>query len=162
MPIQYRAATIHDLKHILPLAEGFARETTQQLPINRLVDNFMDFSKSGLAQTIEHPFGVIMVAEQVEEGARPRILGYCAATGQEPPPVFDPIPYVFVTELFVAPEHRRQGIGTALIERVRGWGLLKGINRMSMVIPAQGPAQGLYAKLGYRPLQQLLFFEEQE
>lgn len=161
MSIQYRAATVHDLKRLLPLAEGFAQDTSAQLPINQLVENFLEYARAGLAQTMAHPFSVVMIAEEVEEGAPARIVGYCAAAGQEPPPVFEPIPYVFITELYVVPEYRRRGIGTALVDRVRGWGLIKGISRVSLVIPAGGSAEELYGKLGFRPLQKLLFYESE-
>jgi GNAT superfamily N-acetyltransferase len=160
MPIDYRSAKKFDLVRMLPLVEAFARETSAELAINRLQENFMELAKAGLEQALEHPFGVVMLAEELERpGAKPRIAGYCIATAQEPPPVFDQTPYLFLTELYVLPEFRRQGIGTGLVERVQAWGLLKGIGRISLLTPPDDAAERLFARLRFRTLQKLLFYE---
>jgi GNAT superfamily N-acetyltransferase len=80
---------------------------------------------------------------------------------QEPPPLFEPEMYVFVSDLYVDPAFRRQGLATALVERVRGWGLVKGIYRLSLVLPVKSDALGLYEKLGFRPIQTMLYFKDE-
>lgn len=157
MAIEYRQAKPTDLGRLLPLVEAYARDQQTQMPINTLNEQFMDYARAGMAQAVEHPAGCVMVAE---EGSR--IVGYAVGMAQEPPPIFEPELYTFITDLFVLPEFRRQGIGTALVQRVQGWGWVKGINRVSLVAPEGSPARGLLSKLGFRPVQTMFYQGDQE
>jgi GNAT superfamily N-acetyltransferase len=161
MAIEYRQAKPTDLKALLPLVEAFAREQETQMPVNTLTDNFMEFARSGIAQAVEYPAGCVMVAEDVE-GGKAEMVGYAVGMVQEPPPIFEPEMYVFISDLYVKPEYRRRGIGTALIERVRGWGWIKGIGRLSLVLPHGSPYQRLYEKLGFKPIQTMLYYKDGE
>lgn len=155
MAIEFRAGKPTDLKQLLPLVEAFAQEQQEQIPVNELASNFMEFAKSGLAQAIEHPAAVVMVAEE-QEGT-PRIVGYAVGMLQEPPAIFKPELYTFVSDLYVTPEFRRQGIGSGLVERVRGWGYLRGAFRLSLILATESPALGLYEKLGFKQIQTMLY-----
>jgi len=152
MTIEYRAANRSDLNALLPLVEGFAREQHAQLGIHELAEGFMQFAKSSLAQALEHPAAVVMVAEV--GGA---IVGYAVGMLQEPPSIFRPELYTYVSDLYVLPEHRRQGIGTGLVERVRGWGYLKGSFALSLITPVGSPAVRVGEKVGMRPIQTMMF-----
>lgn len=160
MPVEFRQAKTPDLKALLPLVEAYAREQQAGMPVNQLNEQFMEYVRSGIAQALEHPAAVVMVAE-LTGGEKPVPVGYAVGMLQEPPPVFEPEPYTFVTDLYVVPEHRRQGVGTALVERVRGWGWVKGVNRISLAIPVGSPAQGLYEKLGFKPIQTMLYYKDE-
>jgi ribosomal protein S18 acetylase RimI-like enzyme len=149
-----------DLKAILPLVEAYAREQQSEMPINTLTGNFMDFVRSGIAQAIEHPAGCVMLAEETD-GPAPKLVGYAVGMVQEPPPIFEPEMYTFLSDLYVDPACRRQGIGAALVERVRGWGWTKGITRLSLVLPANNAAEGLYRKLGFKPIQTMLYYKDE-
>ncbi len=57
--------------------------------------------------------------------------------------------YVFL--LYVAPEHRHQGLGTALMHHAQNWAKQQGYRQMSLqVFEDNDAAMQLYAKLGYR------------
>lgn len=161
MAIEYRLAKPSDLKALLPLVEAYAKEQHEQVPVNQLAANYMDFARSGIAQAVEHPAGCVMVAEETGNG-KPRVVGYAVGMIQEPPPIFEPEMYTFVSDLYVVPEFRRQGIATALIERVRGWGWVKGIARLSLVLPTNSPAVALYAKLGFKPIQTMMYYKDDQ
>lgn len=154
MAIQYRAATREDLNALLPLVEAFAREQQAQMRLHELADGFMQFAKTGLAQAIEHPAAVVMLAE--DEG-REGPVGYCVGSLQEPPALFRPELYTYISDLYVVPEYRRQGIGTGLVERVRGWGYLKGAFALSMIVPMASAAVGLGERIGMRPIQMMMY-----
>jgi GNAT superfamily N-acetyltransferase len=158
--IEYRQAKPSDLQVLTPLVDAYAREQEQQMPINTLTDNFLDFARSGLAQAIQHPAACVMIAEETG-GEKPVVAGYAVGVVQEPPAIFEPEMYVFVSDLYVAPSFRRQGVATALVERVRGWGWVKGINRMSLVLPTGSPAMGLYQKVGFKPIQTMLYLKDE-
>lgn len=54
--------------------------------------------------------------------------------------------------LYVAPEHRKQGIGSALVVRGEEWALQRGDRKISLqVFTNNQPALNLYQKLGYQP-----------
>lgn len=155
MAIEYRVGKPTDLKQLLPLVEAFAREQQDQIPVNELAENFMEFARSGLAQAVEHPAACVMVAEEQE--GKPTIIGYAVGMLQEPPAIFKPELYTFISDLYVTPEYRRKGVGSALVERVRGWGYLKGAYRLSLIIPTGSQSQRLYEKLGFKAIQTMLY-----
>jgi ribosomal protein S18 acetylase RimI-like enzyme len=54
--------------------------------------------------------------------------------------------------LYVKPEHRRQGIGTALMHRVENWAAARGDRQISLqVFESNTAALNLYHRLGYIP-----------
>lgn len=158
--VEYRQAKPTDLKALLPLVEAFARDQEAQLKVNTLSDRFMEFARGGVAQALEHPAGCVMVAEEQQEERR-TIIGYAVGMAQEPPPAFETEMYTYITDLYVSPDFRRQGIGKALVERIRGWGWVNGINRVSLVVPAGSPAQELCTRLGFKPIQAMMYHCDQ-
>lgn len=155
--VEYRAARQQDLESLLPLLEAFARERAAAQGHQELKSDFMEFARSGMAQALVHPAAFVIVAEEEKQP-----LGYAVGMIQEPPPPFAANPYIFISDLYALPERRGQGIGTALVERVRGWGLVKGIYRMSMVLPLSSPAAvRIGEKLGFQPIEQLVFWQDQ-
>jgi GNAT superfamily N-acetyltransferase len=158
--VEFRQAKPHDLKLLVPMVEAYAQEQQRQMPVNVLTENYMQFARSGIAQAIEHPAACVMLAEETG-GSKPIAVGYAVGMAQEPPPIFEAEMYTFISDLFVIPDYRRQGVATALIERVRGWGWVKGITRLSLVLPMNSPAQQLYAKLGFQPIQTMLYYREE-
>jgi len=56
--------------------------------------------------------------------------------------------YIFL--LYVIPEHRRQGIGTVLMQQAETWAKARGDRQISLqVFQANQPAVDLYQKLGF-------------
>lgn len=163
MEIAYRMGRVADLQGLLPLMEACARETHAALPLYPLREDFMDQVRAGLAQALEHPAGCVMLAEAATSaGTSPVIAGYAIGMLQEPPGIFQPEPYVFLSDLYVRPEYRRRGIGTALVERVRGWGWLKGVRHFSLILPVDSPAQALFARLGFVSIQTMLHYKDKD
>ncbi|MFQ4138875.1 GNAT family N-acetyltransferase [Nodosilinea sp. PGN35] len=59
-------------------------------------------------------------------------------------------PYVLM--LYVAPEHRRRGIATALLAVAEAWAQQQGHRQISLQVFSDNPAaQALYQSLGYYP-----------
>lgn len=54
--------------------------------------------------------------------------------------------------LYVAPEHRRQGIGSALMTHAENWALSRGDRQIGLqVFQSNQPALALYQSLGFEP-----------
>jgi ribosomal protein S18 acetylase RimI-like enzyme len=66
--------------------------------------------------------------------------------------------YVFL--VYVAPDHRRQGLGTALMQQAKVWTQAQGYGQIGLqVFDTNQPALALYKKLGYQPRAVLLTLE---
>lgn len=153
--VQYRAAVSADLDRLAPLAEAFVRERAATVGAQTLKEDFAAAAREMLAGALAHPATFVVVAE-----ADGQPVGYASGAIQEPPPIFVDQPYLFVSDVYVVPEHRGQGIGAKLVERVRGFGLIRGILRTSMVVPvADAAAQRIVQKLGFAPVEQLYFWQ---
>lgn len=153
--IEYRAARTEDLERLLPLCLAYAAERAT-LSGQRLAANHAEQVRANMASLLGHPAAFTVVAE--EDG---QFAGYATATLQEPPPLFDGEPFVFVGDVYVEPRRRRQGIGTALVERLRGWAFLRGVGRLSAVIPARSEAaRRLGARLGFSVVEELVYWQE--
>ncbi len=68
-------------------------------------------------------------------------------------PIFVRRRYAIVDGLAVRQEHRRSGIGRALMDRARAWAKAKGATSIELNVYAfNEPAQSFYRKLGYEIL----------
>jgi ribosomal protein S18 acetylase RimI-like enzyme len=65
--------------------------------------------------------------------------------------------YTHIFTLFVAPEYRQRGVGTALLQIAESWAQQQGHHQMGLqVFTNAQPALSLYKKLGYQPRALLL------
>jgi ribosomal protein S18 acetylase RimI-like enzyme len=57
----------------------------------------------------------------------------------------------YILALYVLPEHRRQGIATALLHKAQDWAQARGDRQIGLQVFADNPgAIALYRKLGYQ------------
>lgn len=57
---------------------------------------------------------------------------------------------IYLYDLFVAPEFRRQGVARALMEAARQYGVARGADRLQLETAVDNtPAQSLYERLGW-------------
>lgn len=153
--IDYRVARLDDLEKLLPLAIAFAEERAG-LAGHELAEGYAEHVRRSLEEVLRSPVAFTVVAEDGDEFA-----GYATATLQEPPPIFRAPPFAFVSDVYVEPSRRRQGIGAALVERLRGWAYIRGIPRMTAVVPLRSEAaRRLGARMGFAPLEELVFWED--
>lgn len=156
MEIGYRGATLDDLNALLPLVQGFARERAAGAG-QTLSESFADTAAGMLENALRHPAAFLVVAE-----ADGKPVGYVSAAIQEPPPIFSGEPYLFVSDLYVLPERRGQGIGSALVERVKGFAFLRGMPRLSIVVPVRSAAaRRVVEKVGFEQVEGLFYWAAQ-
>jgi GNAT superfamily N-acetyltransferase len=61
-------------------------------------------------------------------------------------------PHAYVTDMFVAETHRRQGIGTALLQEAERLAAKKGVPRIGIgVLVGNTKTEALYQRAGYTP-----------
>ncbi len=84
----------------------------------------------------------------VAEDEAGRFLGYIIVG--ELRPFFSPHVVGFVYDIWVAPEHRRDGVGRFLLMEAERWAKARGYRKIKLeVAEPNRPARGLYEKEGY-------------
>lgn len=80
-----------------------------------------------------------------------RVVGGVAASMMREIPIYAYDRYAFIHDLAVAPECRRQGIATKLVQFVRQWAMDGGVNQLRlMAAERNAPARELFSHLGFR------------
>jgi GNAT superfamily N-acetyltransferase len=78
------------------------------------------------------------------------IAGFCAAQRRSAPPAAVERQRIEITELAVAPDARRLGIGTALAHAALDWAAARGARRVEVRVAARNPAgDGFWRALGF-------------
>lgn len=78
------------------------------------------------------------------------LVGYTVVTYSASPPVFARGPVAKVNDLYVAPDARGAGVGTALLERAHEWGRERGCERAVLSVHARNDvARSCYESMGY-------------
>jgi len=87
----------------------------------------------------------------VAEGAS-GVAGFLVAEPHAAAPVYAPVRAVHLTELYVAPDARRQGMATALLDAAAAWAEGAGAVRLHMdVLWANAPSRRLVERWGGAP-----------
>jgi GNAT superfamily N-acetyltransferase len=104
-----------------------------------------------LGRELENPEAVVLVAELVQEGAEPEVIGYTYA-GIEPRSWKELRDRAgFIHDVVVASHVRAQGVGTRLVEAAGEWLTTNGAPRVMLWTAEKNPgAQRLFARLGFR------------
>lgn len=88
------------------------------------------------------------------------IQGFVTARRWGPPPIYAPSSEVYVNELYVVPEARRQGLGTQLVRAVRHWADTLGADRLRLQALADNAAsRAFWAAQEARPFTSVLTVE---
>lgn len=131
--ISIRQATAVDARELLPLF-GAHRQADEE-------DEKVDRYRERLVALVENPAHHIVVAEQGGE-----LLGYAAAQDYGPAPHRD-WSIARMHDLWVSPDARGRGAGTALFEAVREWAERRTKVRV-LEWQSLEVAKAFYAKLG--------------
>lgn len=97
----------------------------------------------------------VFVAEGEEE-----LVGFATGRRWGPPPVYEESLEVFFDELYVHPDHRRQGFGTQLVHALRDWADELGARRLRLrVLTANNAARQFWAAQNAVPMTMTLTLE---
>ena len=88
------------------------------------------------------------------------VVGFAGARRWGPPPIYTESSEVFLDELFVHPEHRREGYGTQLVRAVRTWSDRLGARRIRLrVLTSNADGRAFWAAQDAIPLTMMLTIE---
>jgi len=143
--VQIRPATEADVE---PLVDGlwtpFMRELLADGP-DELAEGFREDALAHRREQLEREDRIDRVAE-----AGGTLLGYVSAEIQEPPPVVDRGDTLHINEVYVRPEHRREGVGAALLAEAEEWGDRQGCTHVTLSVNRPNDsAQALYQERGF-------------
>lgn len=136
----------------MPLVRKARQEDLEQLVglLRLLFTIEEDFSfdaakqQQGLALLLNNDRGCVLAAE-----ADGRVVGMC--TGQLVISTAEGGPAVLVEDVVVAPPHRGQGIGRALMNGLIDWAGAQGATRLQLLADKNNPpALGFYDRLGWQ------------
>ena len=83
------------------------------------------------------------------------VRGFVTAEQWAPAPIFDAKPGVYINELYVEEAHRREGIGTQLVEAVQNWAKEIGAQQVRAgVLVRNEDGAGFWKKLGGEAISQ--------
>jgi RimJ/RimL family protein N-acetyltransferase len=135
-----RQATPHDARALVELAESVGREEGRWILGTGPWRSESD-ERRYLRTIQRHPDATVLVAEH--EG---RIVGRLSLA-RDPHPASR---HVADLGLMVAAGHRRQGVGTALLDQAVVWARSAGVGKLELhVFPWNEPALGLYESFGF-------------
>lgn len=140
-PAKLRRARLTDVGELLPLMAAFNRAERIPFRRSRVI--------VGLRRLLrERRLGVVVVAESAD---RPRLDGYTIGTFG-----FDlefAGPDAFLTELFVRPTRRQEGLGARLLAAVTSALRDGGARAVTLLVsPENGSARRLYARAGFEEI----------
>ena len=122
-----------------------------------VADNARERWDNDFPQWLDDETYRIYVAEADDE-----IVGFASAHRWGPPPIYEESSEVYLDELYVRPEDRRQGLGTQLVHAVWDWTDRIGARRLRLnVLAANDTALDFWATQDARPLTTTLTIEGQ-
>lgn len=147
MPIRIRDSTSDDVDFLRSGFTAYLDEERQRVPVLGLRDDFADSYLPKLVVKVHEQHGEFLVAEL--DGER---CGYIVAVPKDPN-AWDQTrsPVAMIMELYVAPGHRRAGIGRRLFEEVERRFAARGFDWVTFgVMASNADARSFYRAMGYR------------
>lgn len=118
------------------------------------LDKFHDF----ISKQLDSEEAEVIIADKAG-----KIIGYSFIEISKYPPVFERDEYGRISDVVVADEHRRCGIGRALFDASMKWFSEQGINRIELRVAYQNNlARGFWEKMGFKPLMMTMYREDEK
>ena len=156
---QLRHATQHDFGTIIRFVQAMQSEM-YALGNGELSDHTeagLDFESRVLQSLSRDDNGVrtypcaadhlLEIAESI--GGDVLAIGLIEASILHPTPIFRPVQTLHIHALYVLPDHRRRGVGTALLRAAIAWGQQHHCLRAELSVLPHSPARRLYQALGF-------------
>jgi ribosomal protein S18 acetylase RimI-like enzyme len=153
--ILYRKVTQQDIPQIIELWKEF-------IDFHKARDPFFSRSEEGpenfgkyISDNLQKDNAAVYIAESSK-----KIVAYMLCIIQDYPPAFITKDYGLLSDLAVAAEYRRQGVGEHLFYLASAWFAEKGIKRIEIgVASANEVSTSFWAKMGFKPYKNICYFE---
>jgi ribosomal protein S18 acetylase RimI-like enzyme len=139
----YRAGP-RDLAEIWPLWCQMYQELDQYSPWFPLAPDFELFGKRFLAHVLSDSSQVVFVAKRGQE-----TVSFLTGGEWTPAGLFQRRRHLYINDLYVASQHRRQGLARRLLEQAGEWAKQRGFEYISLGVLADNPALGFYRREGF-------------
>jgi GNAT superfamily N-acetyltransferase len=125
--IEIRRATVADLSTVVELRIALLREYEAHPIYGRLRPDAAARARPLFEHQLLAPDQAIFLASR--DG---RIAGLARCADTKGSPMLMPDRYCYVTSVYVKPEHRRQGVLSALMDQVEAWARERGLTEMRL------------------------------
>jgi ribosomal protein S18 acetylase RimI-like enzyme len=122
-----RRATIADLDSVIELRIALLREYGDHPIYGRLHAEAETRARPLFLQQIQAPDQAIFLA--AHDG---RIAGIARCVDSKGSPLLTPDRYCYVTSVYVRPNHRRQGVLSALMTQIEAWAKQRGLTELRL------------------------------
>ena len=155
MEITFRTARWGDVEAILPLwremMDYHAHLDCRFEPAPQAEKHW----REALSRWLKDDDYRILVAE-----AKGRLVGYIIGTIKSSPPVLLPPQFGLISDICVAPEWRRTGVGRRLYETLQGWFKERGLNVVQLNVAQRNRvSQAFWEKMGFRGYMEYMWKE---
>lgn len=133
--ITVRRATEQDVPQILPLWQEMMSFHAALDPRFRPAPDGEAHWAAAITAWMQREDNCVLVAE-----AGSQIVGYIVGMMRENPPVLLPPRYGFVSDICVAPEWRRHGVGRRMFAELREWFRQQGADHIELRVAHNNPA----------------------
>jgi ribosomal protein S18 acetylase RimI-like enzyme len=143
-----RPAEPRDLPSLHALWKAFMAEQAQLDARATPSDDASERGRTTLRDAVGSKQAIVLVAEQ--KGA---VVGFVAGHTSAPSPVYAGGVEAYLTELYIAPDARRQGLATQLMERAVAWARERGLTRVRYdVLAANHASRATWKQAGIDPI----------
>lgn len=146
--IRFREATTADVPSLLSLEQNIIES---ERPYDRFLKN-KDVTYYDIPELITDPDSHLLVVESEK-----RIIGSGYAQIRPSRSIHRYDSYCYLGFIYLEPEHRGKAIGRTIIEKLKDWGLHKGISHFQLNVYAENKAAiRAYEKAGYNKVSVLM------
>jgi GNAT superfamily N-acetyltransferase len=125
--IEVRRAVVADLDIVIELRIALLREYADHPIYGRLRPDADARARPVFLQQLQAPDQAVFLATR-----EARIAGIARCVDSRGSPLLTPDRYCYVTSVYVKPEHRRQGVLSALMQQVETWCRERGLTEMRL------------------------------
>lgn len=129
--ITIEEAQVGDVPDVLRIWVQMMAEHESFDPRIRMAPGSEGAYRAHLNYHVSQPDSRVSIAVAREDGAR-KVVGFCLVIINRNLPMFLPPHYGYLSDLAVAPTHRRRGAGRALVEDVKRWLKSKGVETIQL------------------------------
>lgn len=153
--IAIRPAELSDLDIVVGLWSAMMRAHEAGDPHIRLTAGAESAYRSYIGYQIVAEDGCVLVAEIAGE-----IIGFCTTGITRNLAMFEPQDYGYLSDLAVAPGHRRRGIGRRLFDATREWLRSRGIDSIQLqYYNFNQRARAFWTAMGFVPYYQRMWLD---